>query len=61
VFDPYFTTKSADKGTGIGLYMTKLIIEESMGGHLCFESGPDGTKFKIELAREASEEGDSNG
>jgi len=51
VFDPYFTTKSADKGTGIGLYMTKLIIEESMAGRISFSSGPEGTQFRIELVR----------
>jgi signal transduction histidine kinase len=50
VFEPYFTSK-ADKGTGIGLYMTKLIIEESMGGRLGFTSGPDGTVFRIEIPR----------
>ncbi|GFE62145.1 ATP-binding protein [Geobacter sp. AOG2] len=61
VFDPYFTTKSAEKGTGIGLYMTKLIIEESMGGSLSFTSSPDGTKFKVELALDDSVEGGSNG
>lgn len=49
VFDPYFTTKPEGKGTGIGLYMSRLIIEESMGGHLDFQSGPDGTVFTIEL------------
>jgi signal transduction histidine kinase len=61
VFDPYFTTKSGDKGTGIGLYMTRLIIEESMGGSLSFESGPGGTEFRIELALDDSGEGDGNG
>jgi signal transduction histidine kinase len=55
VFDPYFTTKSGDKGTGIGLYMTKLIIEESMEGRLSFTSSPEGTRFRIELARDDSE------
>ena len=50
LFDPYFTTKSGDKGTGIGLFMTKLIIEESMGGRLDFTSGPGGTAFVMELA-----------
>ena len=54
VFDPYFTTKSGDKGTGIGLYMTKLIIEESMEGDLSFTSGPEGTVFRMELARDDS-------
>jgi|GEM_PF-1172422 len=49
IFEPYFTSKSDGKGTGIGLYMTKLIIEESMGGRLSFESSPDGTVFKVEL------------
>jgi len=56
VFDPYFTTKPVDKGTGIGLYMTKLIIEESMAGSISFESGPEGTLFRIELARESRDE-----
>lgn len=55
VFDPYFTTKSGDKGTGIGLYMTRLIIEESMAGRIGFTSGPEGTLFRVELARDNSE------
>jgi len=58
IFEPYFTSKSEGKGTGIGLYMAKLIIEESMGGKLSFTSGPDGTVFKITLARDLSFEGD---
>jgi len=51
IFEPYFTSKTEAKGTGIGLYMTKLIIEESMGGRLSYQSGPDGTSFRIELQR----------
>jgi signal transduction histidine kinase len=60
IFEPYFTSKSEGKGTGIGLYMSKLIIEESMGGRLSFTSGPDGTVFKIVLARGDSDEEDGN-
>jgi signal transduction histidine kinase len=61
VFEPYFTSKSAAKGTGIGLYMSKLIIEESMGGRLSYTSGAEGTVFRIELAQDDPGDGDANG
>jgi signal transduction histidine kinase len=60
IFEPYFTSKSEGKGTGIGLYMSRLIIEESMGGKLCFTSGPAGTTFKIKLERDLFMERDIN-
>jgi signal transduction histidine kinase len=60
IFEPYFTTKQGGKGTGIGLYMTKLIIEESMGGRLSFTSSTDETVFRIEMAFGASFKGETN-
>jgi PAS domain S-box-containing protein len=42
VFDPYFTTKEEGKGTGIGLYMTKLVIEEHMEGKITIENNENG-------------------
>jgi signal transduction histidine kinase/ABC-type nitrate/sulfonate/bicarbonate transport system substrate-binding protein len=47
IFEPYFTTKYKNKGTGTGLYMAKMIIENSMNGTLSVEQKKDGTKFKI--------------
>jgi PAS domain S-box-containing protein len=49
IFDPYFTTKGPDKGTGIGLYMAKMIIERSMEGSLTVRNTAEGAEFRIEV------------
>jgi signal transduction histidine kinase len=49
VFDIYFTTKSDDEGTGLGLYMCRYIIEESFGGRIRVENSTKGAKFIMEL------------
>ncbi|HEY3308978.1 MAG TPA: PAS domain S-box protein [Desulfuromonadaceae bacterium] len=49
IFDPYFTTKGPDKGTGIGLFMAKTIIEKNMNGSLTVRNTGKGAEFRIEV------------
>jgi signal transduction histidine kinase len=48
VFDPYFSTKESG-GTGIGLYMSKTIIEKNMKGRLSVRNNGNGAEFRIEV------------
>jgi C4-dicarboxylate-specific signal transduction histidine kinase len=49
IFDPYFTTKGAGKGTGIGLHMTKRIVKEILQGSINVENTKDGARFLIKV------------
>lgn len=49
IFDPYFTTKGPQEGTGVGLFMSKAIIEKNMGGRLAARNADEGAEFRIEV------------
>jgi signal transduction histidine kinase len=52
IFEPYFTTKGPDKGTGIGLYMAKALIA-NMHGSLTVRNANGGAEFRVEVLNEA--------
>jgi signal transduction histidine kinase len=59
LFEPYFTTKGPSRGTGLGLYLSKVIIEDHMRGKLSARNHAQGATFTIELPlpeKEASHE-----
>ena len=49
IFDPYFTTRGPEQGTGIGLYMSKIIIEKNIAGRLSVRNSEEGAEFRIEV------------
>ena len=54
IFLPYFSTKEQDAGRGVGLYLSKLIIEEHFGGSIIAQNGSEGACFTLTLPKLAS-------
>ncbi len=51
IFNPYYTTKGTSSGTGMGLYMSKMIVEKEMEGQLRAENTAVGARFMITLKK----------
>ncbi|MEN8302786.1 MAG: ATP-binding protein [Campylobacterota bacterium] len=56
IFEPYFTTKHASQGTGLGLFMSKMICEKGMHGSLDVVSKKNITNFSIRIPIEGKHE-----
>jgi signal transduction histidine kinase len=52
IFNPYFTTKHQAMGTGLGLHIAKMIIEDNMNGSLSAKNNIDGATFIIRVKSE---------
>jgi signal transduction histidine kinase len=54
-FDPFFTTRRNDGGTGLGLHIVHNLVTQQLSGRMMLESGPgQGTTFRIIMPRAAS-------
>jgi len=49
IFEPYYSTKHKAQGTGLGLYISKVIVEDSLGGKLSVKNNLSGACFSIIL------------
>lgn len=55
IFEPYFTTKDFKKGTGLGLYMARMIVEKNFRGAISAQNEADGIVFSISIPLEGAD------
>jgi len=55
IFEPYYTTKHKSQGTGLGLFMSKMICEKGLNGSINVESKKSTTTFTIKIPLEAQD------
>jgi len=55
IFEPYFSTKHASQGTGLGLFMSRMIIQQSLGGSITASNNEGGALFTIILPKKETE------
>ncbi len=53
IFEPYFTTKHSSSGTGLGLFMSKMICEQAFNGTILVERNKDGITIIIKIPLES--------
>ncbi len=51
IFDPYFSTKKKRSGTGLGLYIAKIIMDTSLQGEINVQNTKNGAKFTITIPK----------
>ena len=60
IFFPYFSTKNKLNGTGLGLYMSRMIVEDHLGGKLTVVNKDGGACFRVELNERLPENAEQN-
>lgn len=58
IFEPYFTTKHKSSGTGLGLFMSKLIIEKSLNGTMSVSNKDSGALFTVTIPLQTEDNDD---
>lgn len=56
IFEPYFSTKHASQGTGLGLFMSRMIIQQSLQGSITASNHEEGALFTIILPKKESKD-----